>query len=272
MPVVVSIRDDNAILASRNRLTAIPGYLVRRSLERRAAKSAEAVITNSPYLRDLIAVQYGIEHTNIRSYPPVYTNYSALAYSPLALTPEEPIRVVFVKNDLYRGRLKTLIGALGSLGEFTFELTVVGPAKTELDKFVSTLTRYSNLEIKGHGAEQRHDALLELLSSNHIFCTPAIREAFGVTNIEALACGLRLVYYPTGGIPEQLSNYGFVIEDYHIEGVRNAIRKAILMRSDQWEAQWTRARKWICEEYQEKIVSAEIGMLLDSLASSRKAE
>lgn len=69
------------------------------------------------------------------------------------------------------------------------------------------------------------DELRDLYSAADVFANPTYEEAFGMVNIEALACGTPVVTYKTGGSPECVDGAtGIVVE----KGNVGAMRKAVL--------------------------------------------
>jgi glycosyltransferase involved in cell wall biosynthesis len=71
---------------------------------------------------------------------------------------------------------------------------------------------------------QNQKELAEIYSAADVFVNPTREEAFGLVNIEALACGTPVITYNTGGSPEVIdSQTGIVVEQGDIEGIVNAI-------------------------------------------------
>ena len=86
--------------------------------------------------------------------------------------------------------------------QFDFHLTIVGvPSAIQKQKY----------DIKGFNInwieKLDQQGVFNLLRSSELFCLPTSSEAFGVTNIEAVAAGCKVVTTNVGGIPEAL--YGF---------------------------------------------------------------
>ena len=66
--------------------------------------------------------------------------------------------------------------------------------------------------------------LAELYSSADIFLNPTWEDNFPTTNLEALACGIPVVTYRTGGSIESVSpETGFIVEKGDIHGLLGAI-------------------------------------------------
>lgn len=227
---IVSIRDDNAIYRTDNPIPAIPGLMVRRWMERRVLRCTNLVLTNSEYMCKVIGKKYGVERKKLHIISPGYVDRAGLSsYRSCAIT--SPVRVLFVKQDIHRGGLALLARALQVLGQYQFRLTVVGPAIHEVErKLRKEKVRTTNVEWNVVGKIYDHAQVLRIMKEQDIFCVPASREAFGSANIEALAAGLRVVCYITGGIPNELRRYGFEIQDRTVHGLASAIEDAIQAR------------------------------------------
>lgn len=66
--------------------------------------------------------------------------------------------------------------------------------------------------------------LAALYSLADVFVNPTLEETFGLTNVEALACGTPVITFNTGGSPEAIDETcGIVVEKGSIEGLVNAI-------------------------------------------------
>ena len=68
------------------------------------------------------------------------------------------------------------------------------------------------------------DELAQVYSSADVFVNPTVQEAFGLVNIEALACGTPVVTYRSGGSPECIDNKcGVIVEKNNINSMKKAI-------------------------------------------------
>lgn len=68
--------------------------------------------------------------------------------------------------------------------------------------------------------------LIEIYSEADIFVNPTLEEVLGLTNIEALACGVPVVTYNTGGSVECIDdNCGIIVNDRTIEALIKSINK-----------------------------------------------
>lgn len=73
---------------------------------------------------------------------------------------------------------------------------------------------------------QNQKQLAEIYTAATVFVNPTREEMFGMVNIEALACGVPVVTFRTGGTPECLDfKSGIVVEKDDVEGMKDAIVK-----------------------------------------------
>lgn len=73
---------------------------------------------------------------------------------------------------------------------------------------------------------QNADELARIYSSADVFANPTLQEAFGLVNIEALACGTPVVTYRTGGSTECIdSSCGIVVEKNDLDSFKKAIQR-----------------------------------------------
>jgi putative colanic acid biosynthesis glycosyltransferase len=66
--------------------------------------------------------------------------------------------------------------------------------------------------------------LVEIYSTADVFVNLTLEEVLGLTNIEALACGVPVITFDTGGCRECLNaETGIIVEKHNLEGIRKAI-------------------------------------------------
>lgn len=87
--------------------------------------------------------------------------------------------------------------------------------------------------------------LAEIYSAADLFVNPTRQEAFGLVNIEALACGTPVITFNTGGSPECIDETcGIVVEKNDIEGLLNNIIEICEKKPFSEERCIARARKF----------------------------
>ncbi|MDJ1467040.1 glycosyltransferase family 4 protein [Cytophagaceae bacterium DM2B3-1] len=204
-PTVGMINDDNNIIIGWNNFKASSMWLKRflfRKCEKLSVRYHQHILTNSDFLTEKVIAAYGHPQKVTRLYKSIDLSKNKFqADRPFV----QPIRILFVKADFRRGDLQTLTDALALLDRFTFQLTVVGPEERFKSLIESYFVGKGNLQLDWRG-EQSPDNVRQLMYECDIFCVPALQEALGVANIEALACGLPVVSTIVGGIPEVLDH------------------------------------------------------------------
>lgn len=67
--------------------------------------------------------------------------------------------------------------------------------------------------------------LVEIYTAADVFVNPTLEEVFGLTNLEALACGTPVITFDTGGSPESIDDScGLVVIKTNIHALATAIR------------------------------------------------
>ena len=103
--------------------------------------------------------------------------------------------IIFTGRLLKEKNVGLLIRALVLVREEIPEISCViigdGPEMDSLQGLVKELKLEDN--IKFWGFVQNHDELIAAMKSSHIFATPSTREGFGISALEAMACGLPVV-------------------------------------------------------------------------------
>lgn len=95
---------------------------------------------------------------------------------------------------------------------------------------ISQVEEYSSEQYKGYNLiplQRTHNQyeLAMLYSLADVFVNPTYADMFPTVNLEALACGLPVITYRTGGSPETVDEMtGVVVPQGDIEGLAEAIR------------------------------------------------
>ena len=103
--------------------------------------------------------------------------------------------------------------------------------KLDLDLFDITLVGLSQKQIKelpkginGISSTSNQEELAELYSQSDVLINPTYADTFPTVNLEALACGIPVITYKTGGSPESLSeDTGVVVRQGDVDGLAKAI-------------------------------------------------
>ncbi|MGB5288011.1 MAG: N-acetyl-alpha-D-glucosaminyl L-malate synthase BshA [Ignavibacteriaceae bacterium] len=84
-----------------------------------------------------------------------------------------------------------------------------GPDRSECERLSRQLELCDKVKFLG-----KQDALVEILSSSDLFLIPSQSESFGLSALEAMACGLPVISSSVGGLPELVrhNETGFIAE------------------------------------------------------------
>ncbi|UZE93504.1 MAG: glycosyltransferase [Candidatus Nealsonbacteria bacterium] len=81
-----------------------------------------------------------------------------------------------------------------------------------------------NIEIKQLGYMSDNNLISDIYNTSDIFCTTSLQDNFPTTILEAMACGIPIIGFKTGGIPEQVSeDCGILIESRNVEELAEGI-------------------------------------------------
>lgn len=107
---------------------------------------------------------------------------------------------------------------LRSLLPSEYEITLVGLSEKQIKMMPDG--------IKGISRTTNVQELADLYSESDVYVNPTYSDNFPTTNIEALACGIPVITYKTGGSPEAIDEKsGVVIEQGDVNALAEAIKK-----------------------------------------------
>lgn len=196
-PVIGFINDDNNASVKFFRDFLKPRWIKSNVFfftEWLAGKLLNKVIVNSDYLLKTVTKAYHIKPSKL------VRLYKAVEIPNSYHTRENKIPVIlFVKNDYKRGGLITLAEALKIL-KFKVKCIVAGTDTIEASAIRKLFENPEiDFELKGY---QPPEMIYELMYEADIFCVPSLKEALGVSNIEAMRLGCSIITTNAGGIPE----------------------------------------------------------------------
>ena len=100
------------------------------------------------------------------------------------------------------------------------------------------------------GIERTKDLqeLVNWYSTADVYVNLSFEESFGMTSVEALACGTPIVVYDSTALPEIVNDdVGFVVEKNNIEGIKTAIEK---LRENNYSQYSQSCRKHVEENFE----------------------
>lgn len=65
--------------------------------------------------------------------------------------------------------------------------------------------------------------LAELYSTSDLFINPTLEDNYPTVNMESIACGTPVITFNTGGSPESMMNFGYVVEKDNYKELKNKI-------------------------------------------------
>ena len=191
----------------------------------------DKIIVNSKYLKNTLEKEYRPKQPKIEIlYKSIEIHNKIFHLKPLEIS--NAIKIVFVKSDFIRGGLLVLIKALNLL-EYNFELVVIGPSPEILNKYNLKDKINKNIRLINFG-KQNQSEVFTILKDCDIFCTPSLKEALGVSNMEALSFKIPVVYSNAGGINEVMNwgSNGFESNAGDVKSLAKAIENCILNKKE----------------------------------------
>lgn len=129
-------------------------------------------------------------------------------YHPINIKNNKRITILFVARIVRRKGLLYLLEVIKNLTKKFSDLKLIvlgdGPQLLACKLYVKKNHLEKYVEFKGYvtGKEK-----IRFYQEADIFCAPYINEAFGITILEAMACGIPIVGFNSDGISEILKNY-----------------------------------------------------------------
>lgn len=221
--------------------------------------SGGKIIAISLYLQEkLLSVGYCIKDLTLISY-----GVDTSVFKPNKNSKKSGFTVLYVGQIIRRKGVHNIIAAMNDLVNYDrgMNLLLVGDGDRnyiiELKEMVEALNLKDNVFFTG---KIYHTDLVKLYTSSDIFVYPSIfPEPFGMSILEAMACGLPVIGTNVGGIPDIIKHgtNGYLIK----ENSPNEISKSILFlisNPDILNGIAAEAVKTIDEKFQWKIIAQNI--------------
>jgi glycosyltransferase involved in cell wall biosynthesis len=190
-----------------------------------AVRAAAQVIVPSPTVARDVAAAYALDPERVRAVPhgldrgftPAATGGAALVSS-RAGGPGHAPYVLYAATLHPRKNLESLRLAMAGLAAegLPHRLAIAGgPAPDRRDS--SALERAAAAELPGHPGrvvrlgEPSDAELAGLMAGAAAFCLPSLYEGFGLTALEAMACGAPVVVSDRGALPDVVGEAGVIV-------------------------------------------------------------
>jgi len=164
---------------------------------------------------------------------------------------KEKVIIGAIKTFDIKYGIEYLIRAFGELcykyHNIELQLAGRGPLEESLKKLCKELNIEDRVKFLGYIDQKK---VVENFNKFDIAVIPSLFESFGVSAVEAQACGTPTIVTNTGGLPEATSpnNSSIVVETKNVSQLKNAIEKLILdkeLRRTMGEY----GRKFVVENY-----------------------
>jgi glycosyltransferase involved in cell wall biosynthesis len=231
-PVRDAIEHVNPRLISRIKGVSTETNLIYLHVEKRAVKSADAIIAVSDYTRRRIIETYAIQSSRI------YTVYQATDIPKSAFSAEQ---LAEARSELAvrKGPLVLFVGRVGDkrkgldqllyafrdvLTKQQTSLLVVGSgSQNEARRLAAALNVAENVFFAGKVEES---VLRKCYALCTVYVCPSRLEGFGLTLLEAMAAAKPIVATNVGSIPELMTEQnGSLVDPGDISALANAIRR-----------------------------------------------
>jgi alpha-1,6-mannosyltransferase len=155
-------------------------------------------------------------------------------FQPGGFVPSEVTRLAYAGRLSHEKNPRPVIGAVRDLTEsgVRVRLDVYGDGPEH-----ATLRRLARgLPVEFHGHVSDRAALAHGLSNADVAFAPSVAETFGLSILEAMACGTPVVTALTGGAPELLAPGAGVAVEATPEGLADGVREVL-----SWPVSWRRS-------------------------------
>lgn len=180
----------------------------------------------------------------------------------------DKFQLLCVANFRYKKGIDLLIDAFSQIeNRHDMELHLIGKRNEEPDFERTILSKIKALNLKGihiHGPKPRREVLKWMQASDG-FVLPSRNEPFGISLIEAMACGLPVISTKSGGPEVILSDeFGTIIENENVDQLKNALVQMLADQDLNVDAQ----HQYIQEHFGKERYATEHFKLYDKLLNS----
>lgn len=194
----------------------------------RLAKRSRAVLTVSEYSRRSIIKRFGLSEDAVTIVPDAVNleQFHPVDPAPVRAKYALPQRyVLFVGSLDPRKNLERLLQAWIRLSEFkNLELVIAG-SRADIFRPVSVNENRRRTRFLGYVPDED---LPGLYSGATMFIMPSLFEGFGLTVLEAMACGTPVVTSYAGALPEVVGDAAIQVDPTSAEAMAEAMRRLLL--------------------------------------------
>jgi len=165
----------------------------------------------------------------------VYLGIDTKLYKPNPSKPKDIVFTVshFTENHIQRKRLFEIIEAAEIiLSDFPELKFVIAGAKTTAKTKIKERIKDAGLEryfllLEGISEAEK----IEYYQRSLVYLQPTLHEAFGVSNAEAMSCGIPVVSSKVAAVPEVVGDCGLYADPFDARDIANKV--LILLRNDE---------------------------------------
>nr|WP_230392549.1 glycosyltransferase family 4 protein [Flavobacterium sp. LC2016-01] len=253
----------------------INGYIANNGYYDNLFKYGDLIVANTPYLAEVIT-DLGCPEEKLKIVPiGVDTDF---------FYPQKTQRNDSVFNLIIVGRLNVVKGHIYALEVvkklksegFDVKLIIIGegPERENLENYINNNSLSDSIILAG--AKSREE-IRELLWQNDTFLFPSVSlhngkstETQGLATIEAMACGLPVVVFDSGGIKYTLENKvsGFICDEYDIDCMVVKV-KTLIENNNLLIEMGNQAVRFVNNNYSQKVIDKKWEIIYSDLSNEK---
>ena len=219
-------------------------------------KEAEDVVAVSNCLREAIST-----HT-ARSIVMIPNLFDEEIFMPSTAPTKSPFKIVSVGDLIPRKGFDALIDAFKIAfdrdKDIRLEIIGIGPLRKNLEEQVFRSNLTSQVVFRGACTP---DEVAKAMQMSHLCISTSHLETFGITLIEAMACGVPILATPSGGPDEIVTHQtGILTANWNPETVANEI---LSMKQNSTKFDHEKIAEYAMGHYGSKVVAAQIFRLYE---------
>ena len=195
----------------------------RKKVLQSSLNRADCVVAVSNAVKDSLVEEFKISKNKIKV---IYNGVdTAKFFAKDISSPINSLKLIYVGRLIEDKGVQTILHAMAMYGnEIEIHLTIVGdgPYRRSLQELAADLKIEKKVEFLGN-----QNNVPELLETADIFIhVPLLEEGFGITVIEAMACGLICICSRSGALPEIIDDghNGFLVDKGDASGVYECLK------------------------------------------------
>jgi alpha-1,3-rhamnosyl/mannosyltransferase len=226
-PKLVTVHDLNAV---RNVQWVTPRWHERRSRRiREAVERADHVVTYSSFTGQEVQEEYGLPRNRVH---PVHLGVDTARFRPVPSDAVERCRarhgdfVLSIGLLTPRKNFPALIEAVARLPK-DIRLVLVGRPSDGAEAVHRAIATHRMEDRLDHFERVEQADLLTLLGACRVYAVPSLYEGFGLTVLEAMACGTPVVCSDAASLPEAAGDAALLVDARQPEAIAEALRRAL---------------------------------------------